>query len=373
MLDWYDKVSERLTREAEADHVNKERDEERTFTSSSDADSANDRKDAAGYFADPLYRDRVDRPNIVRRYRPAPRRSTREYVEQRGKDLIHSVRHLVIGPRRRSRKRYLPDRPGQEPDSEDGNNGDATPTTSHLVHVPRRSSRQRNRPLTPDSSEGSPRYSSHSPRTRRLSPPQSTASSPESSRRNPVIRRQRSHDMPSNRRDVFAAYYEHPRRHSAQMVLEKEGFAPSKAPPFAQKVALAHGASASSGRPHTSTALASAPLSPSYGTDRPLTSAGNYAGRPTSLRYSKRGSGDSMSEHEYERFRPEDSTTSRVGERLESRGERRRSHSEDPRGSYDFGDEENVGGERSRPKRALHRYVTVNGVGGRRYPVEQTR
>jgi len=64
----------------------------------------------------------------------------------------------------------------------------------------------------------------------------------------------------------------------------------------------------------------------------------------------------------------------RMGDRVELNGGRRiRSHSEDRRGSYRAGDEGDDGrGEAFRQKRASHRYVTpVNGVGGRRYPVEQ--
>lgn len=364
MLDWYDKVSERLNREAKVDQLNKER--QRAFASSSDTDSADDRRGAAGYFADPLYRDRVDRPTVVRRYRPAPR-STREYVEQRGRDLMQSVRHLVIGDRRRSRRRSLPDRPNQK--SPDDDDGDVTPTSPHTTQVPRRSSRQQNRSLSRDSAEESPRHSSPSPRRRRRSPIQTASSSPESRRRRPVIRQRRSHDLSASRYDSFAGRSEYPRRHSDHVAVERAGFGPSKAPPFAQHVAKVHDTSAGSGRPHISTAPSAPILPSSYRTDRPLSYTCNYTGRPTSLRYSKRGGEDSMSERE----RGREQARPRGGERLELHGERRRrSHSEDLRGSYDGSDEGDVGRDSSRQRMSLHRHVMVNGVSGRRYPLERS-
>ncbi|KAF1981930.1 hypothetical protein K402DRAFT_341399 [Aulographum hederae CBS 113979] len=69
MVEWYDSVSERLRREAETAHIQRERTAAANAMSDDDAaseDSPDGRSEAAQYFSNPLYRDREGRPGILR-------------------------------------------------------------------------------------------------------------------------------------------------------------------------------------------------------------------------------------------------------------------------------------------------------------------
>lgn len=405
MLKWYEEVSEKLKKEAEAVQLASRANEAQADNVAplprlrSESESVDEKDHAARYFADPLYarerfgpeRERLDRPGMVRRYsRQSPRSpSTREYVTEKGKDLVQSVRHL-ISPR--TRRRSLPDRPSDDADYRDRRDeyrdDDLTPTRLHPNYVPpRRGSRQRSPSIdTLSTDEESPRRPSRSPRRRRRSEDITPEGGPGAP---PVIRHRRSHDLPSSPNEYFPRY-DGPRRHSEQPS-GKEGFGPSKAPPFVQQVANLQGP----GGPIPPGGAGGRPTivdTPRGGRERPMSMyAANsaYSGRPTALRYAKRGSGDSGRDpldrrddriYADERGRdPRDRIypdVERVGPRPEfarsprsnegfGPGRRRRSHSEDPRSPFEE--------ERERSKK-LHRYVKPeSGVSGRKYAVAEWR
>ena len=231
MTQWYEKSSQRLRLEArgvaqpqEAPERNGTR---RTNSTAEEWSSADEKSDAAEYFADPMYKGKRTRPSVVRRLSRQVPRSPREYVADRGRAVAHRVRHF-INPETRDRRKGLPDRyPDEVVDD------DLTPTGVHPRYVPPRAARHRSPSLgdsDSDLDERPPRRPSRSPRRR--SPNDDDAET------SPVIPRRRSHDLSRSPHGYFPPQEQHYRRHSAHLEPNAGvAFVPSKAPPFAAQVA----------------------------------------------------------------------------------------------------------------------------------------
>lgn len=403
MLEWYEEVSEKLKKDAEAVQLASRADDIQASDGaplprlSSESEFAEERVHAARYFEDPLYRrerygpewERLDRPGMPRRRSRQSPPSTRERLTEKGKDLMDSVRHLIGSPTSsRRRRRSLPDRPYEG--EEYYRDSDATPTGLYPHYAPaRRSSRQRSPSLESfESDEESLRRTS--PRRRRRSEDLTPEEGPG---RPPVIRHRRSHDQPASPNEYFPAYTG-PRRHSEVPPSGvKDGFAPSQAPPFVQQVASMQGPGGPIPPGAAGPSMSPEARRPSIvdppRAERPMSvyaSNSAYSGRPTALRYTKRGSADSGRDGDRlyldgrERrdsrgrvypdgrdrpVRTEYARAPRSSDRFEA-GRRFRSQSEDPRSPFEE--------ERARNKKSVNRYVTPQeGVGGRRYAVPEWR
>jgi hypothetical protein len=319
MVQWYEGVADRLRREAEVEElkgdtakVDVDIDEPRAPSDSSSDNSADERHGAEAYFRDPLYRNRRTRPTIIRTYSRQPPRAPRQFVEDRGRRVANSVRHFW-NPF--DRRRSLPDRDhdGEVPAVLDD---DVTPTAS--------------------GAQSQPRYAPKRPQVqRRESSLSSTDSESDVANRSghpesPVLRHRRSHEPPSSPREYFPLYVEQPRRYSHDARhTESPGYGPTKTPIFATHVANLQAHKYYDRR-------TAAPARPSYPRHN--------------VRYS----------HNEASPIKEDPPIIREPYEYSSRGSRRQSRERDRDRERD----------RERDRR-MHRYVTpVDGVGGRRYPVE---
>jgi hypothetical protein len=100
MVHWYEDVSEKLRKEHEDNQsipssrsspAQKRRDGPIIEPADSSTD---DRQEAAKYFSNPMYRDGRGKPSVVRRIsRAAPRRPV-EFIQNRGRAVVSTVRHL---------------------------------------------------------------------------------------------------------------------------------------------------------------------------------------------------------------------------------------------------------------------------------------
>lgn len=351
---WYEGVAERLKREALEDapehepttRVRVEVDEPNPRTSSED-NSADDRTTAAKYFDDPLNRKARTRPTFMRH---VSRASPRQYVEDRGRAVAHHVRHMLSPLHRRKSGR-------DEYDSY--SDDDATPVAAASPHI-RYTHKRPHAPRREDS----------------LSSTDSDSESdgPPSRRRTPVLRHRRSHDPPVSPREYFPAYEDRRYSHDAggSEYRRQDGpppvYGPTKSPLFATQVAQMQARDYHERRP-------SMPPRTAY----PAQAAVRYSTKPRSPR-------EADPPYVRERDGYEASGSSAAGSR------RRRRSDEYPRSNREFRERVDSGRvkshdrlkdewdaregsrdrERERDRPRTHRYVAgVDGVGGRRYPVEQ--
>jgi hypothetical protein len=279
MVRWYEDVSERLKRE---------HDEEQSIPSSRSSpaqkrrdapiieladSSADEKNEAAKYFANPMYRDRAGKPSVVRRISRAAPRKPVEFITNRGRAVVSTVRHLwnphLDPPPREARRRSWHGVSEPDDDSDIGHMGLAT----NRRHTTRRRSRDRVRSASRGSLSSSasstmggsthlrppprsggrgsyqPRESDtyHSPRP--LSPPSSrhspripvthkgSQSARHSRTTSPLHRpgRRLSHDSPNSPTDYFPSYPgerdSHSRRHSASNQGKRPSQSSSASPP----------------------------------------------------------------------------------------------------------------------------------------------
>ncbi|KAF2280640.1 uncharacterized protein EI97DRAFT_428737 [Westerdykella ornata] len=379
MEEWYQSVAERLKREAEMETAGKEetarvRVEVRDDGPRSSSEiSEEERRGAASYFSDPLYRRERPRAGYARQYSKQA-----SYSEDWG-GVVGRVRHM-LNPFHRDRRK---DRPRRDTDEEYSDDSlDATPLASvpppihHHTYAPP----ERKRPHAPRR-EGSASTSDSD----------SESDRPRLYRTSPVLRHRRSHP-PSSPPEYFPAYYgERERRYSHDTKpdprrKQADGpppplYGPTKSPLFATHVAQlqAH----------------------AYGYER-RSAAGpaRTSNRPEEIRYVAKVS-DTDGGYARERERPRErdrerergrdkynSPSSRCSrpyederrrsdgypeERMGVRGDMLRTRSHDR--VKDGWDEREHSKERGRDGRVRARYVggaggVQDGVGGRRYAAE---
>ncbi|KAF2737670.1 hypothetical protein EJ04DRAFT_430439 [Polyplosphaeria fusca] len=357
MEQWYENVANRLKREAEEDAVEKEKptrvrvevDEAGPRTSSED--SQDDRHTAAKYFDDPLNRKARARPSFIRHISKTGQR----HYEDRGRTVANSVRHM-LNPF--AKRRNIP---GRYDDDDGYSDEDATPIGpapairfSHKRPYPPHAPRRDDSLSTTDSA--------------------SDSDGPPSRRRTPVLRHRRSHDPPISPREYFPPYYDE-RRYSHDAVppeprRSQNGpspvYGPTKSPLFATQVAQ---------------------MQAHYPYDRRPSMPPRTGYRPQpGVRYSKATS-PREPDPPYVRERERDgydasasSNSSRRRRRSDEygRGSNDRSDSGHSRSHERLKDEwderdRSRDGDRDRDRARGHRYVAgVDGVSGRKYPVEQS-
>jgi hypothetical protein len=376
MEKWYQSVAERLQREAELEAAEKEGptrvrvevDDQGPRSSSEVSDD--ERYGAATYFSDPLFRKTRARPGYVRNFSKQS-----AYDEDRG-GVVGRVRHM-LNPFHRDRRRS----PTKYPE-DNYSDVDATPIATVPPEYP---STHHHRYSVPNHKRPHP--------TRRESALSGTESesgpeTPASRRRSPYLRERRSHDPPTSPREYFPTYYdERERRYSHDNTPEprrKESdgpppplYGPTKSPLFATHVAQAQARNYVYER-------------------RPAPVPGRTSYRPQNVRYTAKPADAEpayVRDRERERERDRDaydspiSVSSRHRERAPRRRsdeyphERDRDRSESARArSHDHvrddWDERDQSRDRDRDGRVRARYVASaggvqDGVGGRRYPVEQ--
>lgn len=375
MVEWYDGVSERLRREAEAEeqrgipdarNVNRR---ERTSSDMTRDGSADERSDAADYFSNPLFRNREGRPAIVRHFSRKPQSSPRRFVQEQGRVVANTVRHIVSphlwggggganssssGGRRRS---SLPDRYGDgdhDPDAlYDDDSGGATPTGLH----PRRATAHRPKPAV------------------RLSSTSRFSSGSDSDSQSPGRRWQQQQQQ----------HHHHQHQQNPSPRPRPRSYDPHRSsqdrhtPPYS-------GAAVNSSRPQSlrvpseQRRPAERPVSASYGPSADPIFAARVQRRPPLAGHERRGSlpsrptygptyGPTQSHSKNGgRYGPDESPGQRmegvrIGGSYQGRSPSRERERDRVRER-----ERNPNRDRS----GLHRYVTpsMDGVGGRRYPVE---
>lgn len=323
----------------------------RTSSEMSDG-SMGERRGAAKYFSDPLYRKSGHRPPFNRHVSKPPR-----YEEQRDRGkLISSVRHM-LNPF--NRRRSLP---GRYPDDEDSySDEDATPIATA--------------PPPPPPPPPPPRYVSHKRPypPRRESTLSSTASDSESDRlpsrrRTPVLRNRASNEpMPTPPREYFPEPYDG-RRYSHDVPLSRREdspphYGPTKSPLFATQVAH---------------------LQANNYYDRGSVMPPRTSRRPHSVRYTAPPPDVNLAYlRERDRDRDRDAYEPlggsgrhrrRSDEQPRERGRSERTTRSHERVRDEWDERESRSRERDREReRRTHRYVAgvQDGVGGRRYTVEQ--
>lgn len=379
---WYETVAHRLKREAEEDGGSNEKipnvrvnvnDHVPRTAADFSGDSADEKHAAASYFSDPLYRQsRHTRPPIIRHY---SKQTAHPYEDPSRGRLISSVRHM-LNPFGKSRRM-----PGRYEDDSLSEDDDRTPVA----------------PVPPPA----PRYVSHGshnsqPSHKRPHPPrrESTLSSTDSDsdsdgpshRRSPVLRHRRSHEPATSPREYFPPSYED-RRYShadAPGPQRKEDgppplYGPTKSPLFATHVAQMQAHTYYDRRPQM-------PARSSY---RPHNA--RYAGVPPPVEvadppYPRERDGHHSRDRDrnrdrdgYERYRRRSEEFHRERDRDREglrASDRTRSHD---RVKDEWDEREERSRERERDRHGdvrggrAHRYVSgvQDGVGGRRYPVEQ--
>lgn len=368
MEKWYETVAQRLQIETEEDgveqqkvpHVRVRNDHLPRTSADFSGDSADEKHAAASYFSDPLYRKRhTSRPSVVRR---VSKQATHFYEDPSRGRLISSVKH-ILNPFGKSRK--VPGR--YEDDSLSDDDDDRTPVA----------------PIPP-----APRYVSHNshssqeshkrPPPRRESSLSSTDSDTDSDapsrRRTPPLRHRRSHEPATSPREYFPPHYDD-RRYSHDVpgpfVQKKEDgppplYGPTKSPLFATHVAHMQAHNYYDRRPsyrahnvRYTPAPAPEVVDPPYPRERDR----------------ERDRNRDRDRDGYERYRRRSEELLRERDRERERdGMRDRTRSHDRDRVKDEWDERD---ERSRDRDVrggrTHRYVSgmQDGVGGRRYAVEQ--
>jgi hypothetical protein len=420
MEKWYDEVAQRLKKEAEDDmsekmgipRVRVEVDDPvpRTSSELSGEGSADERHGAARYFEDPLYRKR---PPIARHFskQPAFTKQPKAYVEERGRLVASSVRHMLNPFNRRKNMS------GRHED--DYSDEDATPIATAPPPVSRYVSHKRPHPPRREDSLST-------------TDSESDSDGPPSRHRTPVLRHRRSHDPPTSPPDYFPKYHEE-RRYSHEAPPDDRSlkpdplapvFGPSRSPMFATHVAQlqahnyyadrrpampARGSYRTSGSPHVRHVAiprveaelpyvreheAPYPRERERERDRDR-DRDRDRGRDDSRSHHRRRSEERPKERDRDRDREgrersESGRTTRSHDRVKDewderergdksrdrdRGDRDRGdrdRGDRDRGDRDRGDRDR--GDRERARDRTHRYVSAaqDGVGGRRYPpVEQ--
>lgn len=394
---WYNTVAQRLQRESEEDsgdndkvphvRVNVNEHAPRASTEYS-GDSANEKHAAASYFSDPLYRQsRHGRPPIFRRFSKQPAHA---YDDPNRGRLISSVRHMLnpFGKSRRMPGRY-------EDDSLSDDDDDRTPVAPAPPTAPRYVSHNSH------SSQGSHKRPHPPRRESTLSSTDSDSDSdlPPSRRRSPALRHRRSHEPATSPRDYFPAPYEDRRYSHADAPgvspqRKEDGppplYGPTKSPLFATHVAQLQAHTyydrdrrpsmppRPSYRPHPhNVRYAAAPPAPPDVADPPYPrERDRERERDTHSHSHSRNDG-------YDRFRRRSEEFPRERERERERDglrekDRTRSHDR-VKDEWDDRDDRSRERDRDRDHRGdvrggrSHRYVSgvQDGVGGRRYPVEQ--
>lgn len=354
---WYEGVAARLKREAEEDAAAREKGprvrievdepDPRASTEMSEGE-VDEKHGAAKYFADPLYRKARHRPPFVRHVSKPPR-----YEEQDRGRLLSSVRHM-LNPF--NRRKSLPGRY----EDDDYLDADRTPIATAPPPAPRYPSHKRPHPPRRESSLSTTDSDSDSDR-------------PPSRRRTPVLRHRRSHEPPTSPREYFPAYYDE-RRYSHDPVppnRKEDGppplYGPTKSPLFATQVAQLQANSYYDRRPSMPSRTSYRPRDVRYTAPPPeidppyVRERGREVYDPNSSRHRRRSE-----EHPRDRERSESART-----RSHSGHDRVKDDEWDGRGSSRDRDRD-WDRERDRDRRT-HRYVAgvQDGVGGRRYPVEQ--
>ncbi|KAF2263566.1 hypothetical protein CC78DRAFT_518195 [Lojkania enalia] len=360
---WYEGVAERLKKEAEEDAAEKEGyarvrvevDEPgpRNSSDMSGEGSTDERHGAAKYFDDPLYRKARTRTPFMRH---VSRNSPKHYMEDGTRMVANRVRHM-LNPfyRRRSISGRYDDSYSEE---------DITPVASQTPPTVRYSHKRPHAPRREDSLS--------------TTDSESDSDGPPSRHRTPVLRHRRSHEPPTTPRDYFPPYYEE-RRYSHDTgtpEIRQDGvphvYGPTKSPLFATQVAQLQAHNYYDGR-------------------RPANGAPRASYRPSqpSVRYTVKPASPRESDIPYSRDRDRDGYEASGS----SAASRQRRRSDDyPRNGRDGRDgrerertrshdrvrdewDERERSDRSRERdRRTHRYVAgMDGVSGRRYPVEQWR
>lgn len=415
---WYDTVAQRLQREAEEDSAETEKSprvrvsqNDRAPRTSNDysGDSADEKHAAASYFSDPFYRQsRHSRPPIVRHF---SKQSAHPYEDPSRGRLISSVRHM-LNPFGKSRRM-----PGRYEDDSLSSDDDSTPVAPvppprYVSHASQASHKrphpQRRESTLSTSSDSDPDL------------PPSRRRSPVLRHRSPVLRHRRSHEPATSPREYFPAPYEdrryshaEPHAHAssppqAHVQRKEDGppplYGPTKSPLFATHVAQlqAHTyydrdrdrrpsmPARSSYRPHTahSVRYAGVPpapppppppdVDPPYSRERERVHPGAH---PLSQsRDWERDRDRDRDRDDYHRFRRRSEEFPRERERdRDGLRDKDRTRSHD-RVRDEWDEREERSRDRDREHRGdmrggrAHRYVSgvQDGVGGRRYPVEQS-
>jgi hypothetical protein len=394
MEKWYDGVAQRLKKEAEDDASDKmgtprvrvEVDDPAPRTSSdlSGEGSADERHGAARYFEDPLYRKR---PPIVRHFSKQPVfvKQPRAYVEERGRLVASSVRHMLNPFNRRKSIS------GRHED--DYSDEDPTPIATAPPPVPRYSTHKRPHPPRREDS---------------LSTTESESDSdgPPSRHRSAVLRHRRSHDPPTSPREYFPKYHEE-RRYSHDQPPDGRPlkpdplapvYGPSKSPMFATHVAQlqaqnyyadrrppmpTRGGYRSPNVRHIAPPRVEPELPYVREHEAPYPRERERERERDRDRDRNRSRDDSRSHHRRRRseehVRERDRDRDRDGRERSDSGRTTRSHDRvkdewDDRDRSDRSKDRDRGDrdrERERERARTHRYVSgvQDGVGGRRYPV----
>jgi len=335
MIRWYEGVSEKLRKEAEEEEQRNVAGQQaeggnRTSSEFTGDESADDeRAGAARYFRDPMYRNRP-RPHIVRRF---SRAFPRDFVNDPRRSISTTVRHFWPPW---TRRQSLPE---QHRDDEAYNDGPTPTQTVPARYVAAPATAQHLSPHRPT------HHPHHRPRVyRRSSSLTDTDSDPsDRPRKSPAaLRHRRSHEPPASPREYFPSQKVQARGYSTDIrrTDSAAGYGPSKPPPFTVHI----------GQMQPNGYFERRPVMPSRE---------NYGRSGTVRRYSAQPRDEepldrrqSINRYGYDEPRRSSTQRSRSRERERDRGER---------------------GERNRElqTKPVHRYVTpVDGVGGRRYPVE---
>jgi hypothetical protein len=375
---WYDTVAQRLQLEAEEDgresekephvHVNLSEHAPRTSTEYS-GDSADEKHAAASYFSDPLNRQsRHTRPPIIRHFSKQP---THPYEDPNRGRVISSVRHMLnpFSKSRRAHGRYEEDSLSDD---------DRTPVAPVPPPVPRYVSHSSH------NSQGSHKRP-HPPR--RESTLSSTDSDSESDgplrRRSPVLRQRRSHEPSTSPREYFPAPYEDRRYSHAEAPIpplqrKEDGppplYGPTKSPLFATHVAQMQAHTYYDRRPSMPPRTSYRPHNVRYASVPPSPPEVVEPSYPHE-REAHHSRDRDRERDGYEQYRRRSEDVPRERERVRDKvSDRDRTRSHD-RVKDEWDDREERSRERDRNFRGGrgHRYVSgvQDGVGGRRYPVEQ--
>src|ERR1700761_8418151 len=149
MVKWYQHASGRLQREAEEARLAIDGSIPHVKGDSS-GDSEEDGRSAARYFSNPLYRDSAGRPTIVRTYSRLSTKSPREYLQDRGRAVVSTVKNLW-NPNLRPPAHHTRRRSWHAEDIDEGSATLRPGVPPRQAHRPR-SRENRGRSRTPDSS-----------------------------------------------------------------------------------------------------------------------------------------------------------------------------------------------------------------------------
>jgi hypothetical protein len=391
MVQWYERVSEKLRQDALQEEVRHQHATDSTQASvprtstelSSEDSSADERNAAAEYFRDPLYRNTHGRPAAIRRYSKQAPRSPREFVAERGREIASKVRHLNPWSSGNGRRRSVPDKhPATDIDYDSGDDDDddddvaddkPTPTASHPHRYSHHHTRRPPR-----------RESFSSTESEDLSPNQRQRLSPH------TVRRHRSHELPASPQEYFPPYSDASpsgrRRYSAidpRTTTYPNSYFPINKQTSGYSAATASAAVASGA--YVPKSVTSRPVSSEYGPSNGQLFATKVAhatqtqvsARPA---LTKRNSSSYRRKHARDRFDSQERGSDPppiIREPTNAGTQDDYDHSSrSRRGSIDLRDRPERERSREAERPRMHRYVNATappvdgGVGGRRYAVE---